>query len=225
MLADLLALLDKPVVLLIVLAIGGVIGIALEGTLNRIDREKRRAYWRGRNSLKGKKGKIVPIKGGEAPATDVAADQLKTVMNAQFKPRALLNKPERRLLGCIDKALAEYSPGWRAMGQVSLGEILWSQDKDAFWAINAKRVDLLIVDADCRPLHAVEFQGTGHHAGAEAAARDAVKKEALRRAGIGYVEVVSGDTPAEVREMVRKLVGHALRPEGGFGKKASGRTA
>ena len=40
----------------------------------------------------------------------------------------------------------------------------------------------------------------------ETAARDAVKKEALRRAGIGYVEVVSGDTPAEVKEMVRKLV-------------------
>ena len=92
------------------------------------------------------------------------------------------------------------------MGQVSLGEILWSDDKDAFWAINAKRVDLLIVDADCQPLHAVEFQGAGHHMREETAARDAVKKEALRRAGIGYVEVVTGDTPAHVRELVRKLV-------------------
>ncbi len=127
-------------------------------------------------------------------------------MQASFKPRPLLNKPERRLLTVLDKALLEESPGWRAMGQVSLGEILWSDDKDAFWAINAKRVDLLIVDADCQPLHAVEFQGTGHHMGNETAARDAVKKEALRRAGIGYVEIVSGDTPAEVREMVRKLV-------------------
>ena len=61
---------------------------------------------------------------------------------------------------------------------------------------------------DCRPLHAIEFQGTGHHQNA-AAERDAVKKEALRRAGIGYVEVVSGDTPAELRAMVRKLAGRA----------------
>jgi hypothetical protein len=38
------------------------------------------------------------------------------------------------------------------------------------------------------------------------AARDAVKREALRRAGIGYVEVVSGDTPAIVRDKVRRLV-------------------
>lgn len=47
----------------------------------------------------------------------------------------------------------------------------------------------------------------GHHTSQNTAARDAVKREALRRAGVGYVEVVSGDTPAEVREMVRKLVG------------------
>lgn len=211
--ADLLALLDKPLILLIVLAIGGVIGLAVAETLHRIDREKRRSYWRRhwhKHNAAGRAARSDNRSGnrsGRAPAIDVAADQLKAVMRATFKPRALLNKPERRLLSCIDQALAEYSPGWRAMGQVSLGEVLWSQNKDAFWAINAKRVDLMIVDADCRPLHAVEFQGTGHHMGAEAAARDAAKREALRRAGIGYIEVVSGDTPAEVRKMVRKLVG------------------
>ena len=68
------------------------------------------------------------------------------------------------------------------------------------------RYRLLIVDADCRPLHAIEFQGTGHHLSQETAARDAVKKEALRRAGIGFFEVVSGDTPAQVKDKVRKLV-------------------
>ena len=92
------------------------------------------------------------------------------------------------------------------MGQVSLGEILASEDSDAYWAINSKRVDILIVDEEFRPLHAIEFQGEGHHQGT-AAARDAVKREALRRAGIGYVEVMSGDTPAELREKVRKLAG------------------
>ena len=38
------------------------------------------------------------------------------------------------------------------------------------------------------------------------AARDAVKKEALRRAGIGYVEVQQGDTPAELRRVVERLL-------------------
>lgn len=225
------ALLDQPVLLLIVLALGAAIGMAVEKVWNGIEREKRRAYWRGRNANGGKgsirkEPKAVPLKGTPERATLDASEQLRKVMEAQFKPRALLNRPERRLLGVIDKALAEHSPGWRAMGQVSLGEVLYSADKDAFWAINAKRVDLLIVDSECKPLHAVEFQGTGHHGSPETAARDAVKKEALRRAGIGYVEVVSGNTPAEVREMVRKLVGNAQRSPDGFGnRRAGGRTA
>lgn len=132
-------------------------------------------------------------------------------MEALFNARPPLNKSERRLLAHLERILAEETPGWRAMAQVSLGEILSSDHADGFFAINAKRVDLLIIDDECRPLHAVEFQGAGHHRhGNSAAARDAVKKEALRRAGIGYIEVVSGDTPAHVREMVRKLVGRDL---------------
>lgn len=202
------ALIDKPWLLAIVLAVGAACGMLVERFVESIEKERRKAYWRGRNQ--GRRNKS----GNPKPALDVvpgdpksdAADQLRCVMAASFTPRPLLNKPERRLLGVIDKALAEETPGWRAMGQVSLGEILWSENKEAYWAINAKRVDLLIVDSGCKPLHAVEFQGTGHHLGQETAARDAVKKEALRRAGIGYIEVVSGDTPAHVREIIRKLV-------------------
>jgi hypothetical protein len=99
----------------------------------------------------------------------------------------------------------EMRPGWQVMAQVSLGEILKCEDQDAYACINSKRVDLLIVDEECRPLHAIEYQGGAHHQGT-AAARDAVKKEALRRAGIGYVEVVAGDTPAELRRVVERLV-------------------
>ena len=103
------------------------------------------------------------------------------------------------------------NPDWQVMAQVSLGEILRSRDADAYACINSKRVDLLLVDETCRPRHAVEYQGNGHHQGT-AAARDAVKKEALRRAGIGYHEVVRGEmTPSELRRLVEKLV-DAPRP-------------
>ena len=81
-----------------------------------------------------------------------------------------------------------------------------SPDAEAHGCINSKRVDLLLVDADCRARHAIEYQGTGHQQGS-AAARDAVKKEALRKAGIGYHEVVAGHTtPKELRLLVEKLV-------------------
>jgi len=45
------------------------------------------------------------------------------------------------------------------------------------------------------------------HYQASAAARDAVKKEALRRAGITYHEVVAGQTtPMELRRLVERLL-------------------
>lgn len=205
------ALLANPLALLVVMGMGAIIGVGVEKYFANHDRARRRAYWQGRNTAKGRgKNDATKAEATSPPsAPDIAADQLRHVMRADFSPRALLNKPERRLLGVIDAILAEDSPGWRAMGQVALGEILASADKDAFMAINAKRVDLLLIDGACRPLHAIEFQGTGHHLGAETAARDAVKREALRRAGIGYVEVVSGDTPQEVRAKIRKLIGQS----------------
>jgi hypothetical protein len=206
MLADLLALLDKPLLLLIVMAIGGLIGIALERTLGKIDREKRKAYWRGRNSAKPRRGPVVPIRAREAPATDFAADQLKAVMKADFKPCALLNKREIEVFKALDRIVIARNPAWQVMAQVSLGEFLASEDKDAYSCINSKRADFALMDAQGRVHHALEYQGGGHHQGS-AAARDAVKKEALRKAGIGYHEIVAGHTtPAELKRLIEKLV-------------------
>jgi hypothetical protein len=126
-------------------------------------------------------------------------------MKADFKPQRLLNKSEARLFSAIDKWVIELRPRWQVMAQVSLGEILKCEDKAAYACINSKRVDLLIVDDECRPMHAIEYQGNGHHQGT-AAARDAVKKEALRQADIGYHEVKAGDTPAELRRLIEKLL-------------------
>ncbi len=207
---EIAALIDKPLLLALVLAVGAAIGMGAERIVERWKRAERRERWQKRKRP-WQRGKAAPKADAPPPRpmnpVATAAEQLRVVMEAVFTARPLLNAGERRLLSVLDKALAEESPGWRAMGQVSLGEILASPNEAAFLAVNSKRVDLLIVDADCRPLHAVEMQGKGHHLSDTTAARDAVKREALRRAGIGYVEVVSGDTPAEVRAMVRKLVG------------------
>ena len=163
---------------------------------------KRRGRWRRQNwQYRDRAYQPKP------PKVPDAADQLRTVMRADFKAQPLLNKSEARLFKALDKMVIEMRPGWQVMAQVSLGEILRTADKDAYACINAKRVDLLIVDEECRPLHAIEYQGGGHFKGAHhTAARDAVKKEALRRAGIGYLEVNAGDTPAELRRVVERLI-------------------
>lgn len=88
----------------------------------------------------------------------------------------------------------------------AVGEFVAADNPNAYGCINSKRVDLLLVDGDCRARHAIEYQGTGHHQGT-AAARDAVKKEALRKAGIGYDEVVAGKTtPSDLKRLVEKVV-------------------
>jgi hypothetical protein len=203
-------LLDRPVALLVLLAIGAMLGVMVERAVEAADRERRKAYWRGRNHRKGTRDaaepKAAPSKEPEVRAAEFAADQLKAVMRANFNPRPLLNRPEGKVFKALDELVIARNPGWQVMAQVCLGEFLGSEDKDAYFAVNAKRVDFALMDPECRVRHALEYQGAGHHQGS-AAARDAVKKEALRKAGIGYHEVVAGHTTAgELRRMVEKLV-------------------
>lgn len=127
-------------------------------------------------------------------------------MGASFSVQRLLNKSEARVLKELEHFVENCNPTWQVMAQVSLGEVLRSKDATAFACINSKRVDLLLIDDECLPRHAIEYQGSGHHQGT-AAARDAVKKEALRRAGIGYHEILGGvTTPSDLRRLVEKLV-------------------
>lgn len=168
---------------------------------HKISRDK--AYWAGR-----KNSKKTPT-----TKTERATKDLTTVSEAKFVPWALLNRSEAKVFAALDAAVAARNDGWRVMAQVSLGEFLRSPDDEAFYAINSKRVDFALMDENCCVRHAIEYQGTGHHAGTTAAARDAVKKEALRKAGIGYHEVVAGHTtPAELKLLVEKLVPMGERP-------------
>ncbi len=208
---EILALLDKPLSLIAVLFVGALAGMAVEQFVSK----QRRAAWRAKKkpSWNGKPRGAKVTAGPWSSKPDTlpakipdAADQLRIVMGADFSIQPLLNKSEARLFWELDRMVQERNKGWQVMAQVSLGEILRTPAKDAFGCINSKRVDLLLVDQDCQPIAAIEYQGGGHHQGT-AAARDAVKKEALRRAGISYHEVVAGvTTRAELKRLVEKLV-------------------
>ena len=128
-----------------------------------------------------------PAQSGNRWPTD-PAEQLRAVMGADFEKRRLLSKSEARVLYAAEKAIKEAKLSWRVMAQVSLGEVLTSPDDRAYYAINAKRVDMLVISSGGIPIAAIEYQGGGHYQGT-AAARDAVKKEALRKAGVRYIEV------------------------------------
>lgn len=168
---------------------------------------ERRLDWRRKNGGKWRPRAAGASRPDPARVPD-AADQLRTVMAADFSVQPLLNSSEARLFRELDRMVIGRNPGWQVMAQVCVGEFLRCKDADAFRCINSKRVDLLLMDEACQARAAIEYQGSGHHLpGNAAAARDAVKKEALRRAGIGYHEVVAGETtPAELKRLVEKLV-------------------
>ena len=112
--------------------------------------------------------------------------------------------------------------GYRVFAQANLGEILRSPDDNAYRSINSKRVDILVVDGGGWPILAAEYQGTGHYQGV-AAARDAIKKEALRRAGVKYMEISATENDAQIRTRLCEQLGwHAVAStEGGSPRPAS----
>jgi hypothetical protein len=212
---ELLALVDKPHLLVIVLLAGAAIGMAVENLMSRYRRQlwRERNLWRSnRNPWHSKGNPNSQPNGGHSTKALDAADQLRVVMGADFSVQPLLNRSETRLFKEVERIVSRCNSDWRVMAQVSLGEILRSASAEAYSCINAKRVDLLLIDEHCRPKHAIEYQGSGHHK-TNAAARDAVKKEALRRAGITYHEVVAGQTtPTELCRLVERLVVPLAQP-------------
>jgi hypothetical protein len=197
---------DPPTFVVIVIAaaafLAGLYGERLRAQLARQAWQKR--CWR-----RGEGG--VSFKTGAAPVTD-SAEQLRIVMGARFEKRRLLSRSEAHILYAAERAINTAGLKWRVMAQVSLGEVLSSPDARAYSAINSKRVDLLIVSRSGDPIAAIEYQGHGHYQGT-AAARDAVKKEALRKAGVRYIAVTpESGTEDMAREIARIAQAKRLEP-------------
>jgi hypothetical protein len=137
-----------------------------------------------------------------------SADQLRWVMSARFEAVRVMNLEEYRVFKEVEAEVGALRAGHRVFSQTALGEVIRSSDRLAHSAINSKRVDVLVIAPSGLPVLAVEYQGGGHYQG-DAAARDAVKREALRRAGVAYVEVVTADGPEDIRRKVRTALAPA----------------
>jgi len=156
------------------------------------------------------------------PLPDVAdaTQQLSFVSRVAFEKQPLLNKSEFQVLLILEGVVRELRAGHRVMAQTCLGEFLRPKRQQnyaatdlAYRSINSKRSDFIIVDQRGLAVLAVEYHGQGHFQG-NAAMRDAVKREALRSAGIALIEVpaqFNRDTIArEVRNVLRPAEGRAV---------------
>lgn len=141
------------------------------------------------------------------------SNQLRHVMAASFYKKKVMSKAEYKVFRIVEVELRSQGGGYRVLSQTSLGEIIGSDNKKAFDSINSKRVDILIIGPYGEPVAAIEYQGGTHHQGFSAA-RDAIKREALRRAGVEFIEVLESHTPEEIAHLVRRLFRLSSKPAG-----------
>lgn len=138
--------------------------------------------------------------------------QLKIVsaQNVEFFSKKLMGYGEYHVFNIIEKEIIKDFQYCRLFAQVSLGEILSSKNEMAHKCINSKRVDLLIIDGGGNPLIVIEYQGKGHHNN-NAPARDAVKKEALRKADIEYIEITPNHSDDDIKYIISRALESKLK--------------
>ncbi|MHA6300202.1 DUF2726 domain-containing protein [Devosia sp. CAU 1758] len=140
-----------------------------------------------------------------------SSDQLRVVMNASFEKTRLMSRSEYDVFRVVETHLRRCGPGYRLMAQTSMGEFIKSADPSAHSSINSKRVDMVVIDTFGFAVVAIEHQGTGHYQN-DAAARDAVKREALRRAGIEYLEIFQHHQPEDICSLVSGAIERSRPP-------------
>jgi hypothetical protein len=137
------------------------------------------------------------------------ATQMIWISQVGFEKVSLLNNEEARVLPVLEAAVRQFGQGHRVMAQVSLGEIIrptatsgtTDARQNAYRSINSKRIDFGIFDRRGMLTAAIEYQGTGHYRD-KTFMRDAVKREALRKAGVAYVEVRPGFVPDDLTAQI-----------------------
>lgn len=134
-------------------------------------------------------------------------------MHVEFETQPLLNKEEVPLLWLLEDVVRSYNAGLRVMAQTSLGEIIRPKTRDgtakqrdlAYRSINSKRLDFAVFSRSGRLILAVEYQGSGHYH-RTSFMRDAVKKEALRKAGVPFITVNTEFDTSEITRRIRKAI-------------------
>jgi len=168
-------------------------------------------------SIFAKGPRVVDFANGRRPADmSDTRNQLDAIGRVSFEPVRLLNREEYRLLPIFESVVSRLDSGHRVMAQTSLGEVIRPAPKsgygrelrDAHASINSKRLDFAVFDRRGIIVCAIEYQGTGHHQN-NAFMRDAVKREALRRAGVPFMEIPYNFDPAEVEAQFTRILSAA----------------
>ena len=136
------------------------------------------------------------------------------IAKADFEPRRLLNKSEYRILQILEKITREVGGRPSRHGPNQLGLKLLPQDRIRigrkratlrFARSTASALDFLIIDHSGLPALAVEHQGHGHYQN-RAFMRDAVKREAVRKAKVKFLEIPAEYDARVLEEQIRSVL-------------------
>ena len=176
---------------------------------------------RREDSSRAASGEVAPPQPEASKRLGDPTAQMEFISKVDFKPRPLLNRSEYRILRILEEVSQDIPGGHRVMAQTSLGEVLAPQmasgSKEArdlaFHSINSKRLDFLVIDGYGMPVLAVEYQGHGHYSD-RTFMHDAVKREAVRKAGIRFLEIPAEYDAKDLENEIRKalLSNPARRP-------------
>lgn len=191
-----------------------VLVVALGILGNVAFRKRPRRKWRSRRGYSSRTGQFQAhaVRSDASRLGDPKA-QMEFISRVDFEPRRLLNKSEYGILKVLEKITGEIGRGHRVMAQTSLGEIIAPQTASgseeardlAFRSINSKRLDFLVIDRSGMPALAVEYQGHGHYQN-RAFMRDAVKREAVRKARIEFLEVPAQYDATILEDQIRSAL-------------------
>jgi hypothetical protein len=160
----------------------------------------------------------LPKKTPEQEQAEFLDGQLAAVMGQRvtFYRRRIMNRGEygvfRAAMDVTRQPMPTGAFPFFCFPQVSLGEIIGTEragepDSDAaHQAINSKRADLTIFDRSGLPIAVIEYQGSGHDLGGDSKRRDKIKRVALERAGVKFIEIADRTAPAEIQRIIREML-------------------
>jgi len=156
------------------------------------------------------KVKTLQPAGAEFAATTF--QQMDSIEGIEFETVPILNEEEARLLPVLEGATKEFGDGHRLMAHSSLGEVLrpntsgpMTDIQAAHASILSRRLDFAIFDQRGHLAAAIEYQGSAHDY-SSAFDYDAIKQEALRKAGIPCLEIRYNYSDKSVREQVAGIL-------------------
>lgn len=188
--------------------------------LNWGSRRKRRPYYSKARRPRSRFAQVARLLGNDAaaPRPDVSEtppdlsnpkDQMEAIVSISFERKPLVDREAVPLLRAVEMICREIDPGLRVHAQVCLGEAITPRRRGVLaekvqWAadsIAGKSLDFAVFDRDGMIVAALEFEGSKQQP-SRSFLRDAVKREAIRKAGVAFLEV---ERAYSVEELTRQL--------------------